>query len=253
MYYKLSWYSMIIGRYFSEAALDVYNCHHVLFNNSLLENNFGTGIVNASYRGNTGGASFGYNSLPLSFSSPTLQVSHSVFRNNSATATSAFRTSSQAFFAQIFTGRGGSMAVFVNESLHDLRITISDCVFENNFARSFGGGVYLLLGGFGTHHRVEVQRARVRSNVAQLGGGGFQASFFNNGPEEDPLLMRFDDCRFEGNSGIAGGGIFVFTSTDGIYVCTLLFLTPLSPPSLSLSVTRWYRKPGPDSLHPLHR
>ena len=204
-------------RLFTEAVLDVFNCHHVVFNDSLLENNFGTGIVNASYRGNTGGASFGYNTLPLDFSSPRLTVSHCVFRNNSATATSAFRTSSQAFFAQIFSGRGGAMAVFVNESRHDLRVLIHDCVYEDNFARSFGGGVYLLLGGFGRGHEVLVVRARVRSNVALFGGGGFQASFFNNGPEDDPLLMGFDDCRFQGNTGIAGGGIFVFTSTDGMY------------------------------------
>ena len=52
-----------------------------------------------------------------------------------------------------------------------------------------------------------------------IGGGGFQASFFNNGPEDAPLMMRFDDCLFENNSGIAGGGVFVFTSTDGKCVC----------------------------------
>ena len=64
-----------------------------------------------------------------------------------------------------------------------------------------------------------VERVRIVSNVARLGGGGIQASFFNNGPEEDPLLMRFDGCRFENNSGIAGGGVFVFTSTDGMLMC----------------------------------
>jgi hypothetical protein len=202
-------------RMFAEAALDIFNCHHILFNHSLLQDNSGTGIVNASYRGNTGGVSFGYNTLPVNFSSPSLLVTDCVFRNNSARATSAFRTSSQAFFAQIFTGRGGSLALFVNESRYDLDVTIRNCTFTGNTARSFGGGVYLLLGGFGTSHRVVVKRARVISNVAQLGGGGFQASFFNNGPEDAPLMMRFDDCLFENNSGIAGGGVFVFTSTDG--------------------------------------
>ena len=215
-------------RSFSEAALDIFNCHHILFNNSLLENNFGTGIVNAHYRGNTGGVSFGYNTLPTNFSSPMLQVAHSVFRNNSARATSAFLTSSQAFFAQIFTGRGGSLAIFVNESRHDLDALITNCTFESNIARSFGGGVFLLLGGFGTHHKVVVERVVVVSNVAIQGGGGFQAAFFNNGPEEDPLLMRFDDCRFENNSASAGGGVFVFTSTHGMfmYLCIVCLCSP---------------------------
>ena len=59
---------------FAEAALDIFNCHHILFNHSLLQDNSGTGIVNASYRGNTGGVSFGYNTLPVNFSSPSLLV-----------------------------------------------------------------------------------------------------------------------------------------------------------------------------------
>ena len=234
---------------FTEAALDIFNCHHVLFNHSLLQDNSGTGIVNASYRGNTGGVSFGYNTLPVNFSSPSLLVTDCVFRNNSARATSAFRTSSQAFFAQIFTGRGGSLALFVNESRYDLDVTIRNCTFTENTARSFGGGVYLLLGGFGTSHRVVVERARVISNVAQLGGGGFQASFFNNGPEDAPLMMRFDDCLFENNSGIAGGGIFVFTSTDGkclfrnslggaflVYSGTPLIQTPMGQKKVSILI-----------------
>ena len=211
-------FSTNVDRFFTEAVLDVFNCHHVFMNDSLLENNQGSGIVNASYRGNTGGVSFGYNTLPLEFNTPQLLVSHSKFRNNRATATSAFRTSSQAFFAQIFTGRGGALAIFSNESNHDLNLTISDCLFENNTARSFGGGVYLLLGGFTTHHKIRVERVNARYNTAQLGGGGFQASFFNNGPEEDPLLMSFVECEFSNNRGIAGGAIFVITSTDGIYV-----------------------------------
>ena len=107
------------------------------------------------------------------------------------------------------------MAVFVNESRYDLQVTISDCFYEDNYARSFGGSVYLLLGGFGTHHTIVMESSMLKSNVARLGGGGVQASFFNNGPEEDPLLMRFNECVFEGNTGIAGGGLFVFTSTDG--------------------------------------
>ena len=107
------------------------------------------------------------------------------------------------------------MAVFSNESRHDILVNITDCVYESNFARSFGGGIYLLLGGFGTHHKIYMERTRVLSNIGLIGGGGVQASFFNNGLEDDPLLMAFYGCEVTNNSGIAGGGIFVFTSTDG--------------------------------------
>ena len=203
-------------RYFSEAALDIFNCHHTLMNSSELEHNRGSGIVNANYRGNTGGVSFGYNTLPENFSTPILRVSNSVFRNNSATATSVFLTSSEAFFAQIFTGRGGSMAVFINESHHDIIVTISDCFYENNTARSFGGAMYFLLGGFRTHHKIFVERTRIVSNTGKIGGGGVETAFFNVGPDNDPLLTTFVDCEFISNTAIAGGGLFVFTSTGGM-------------------------------------
>ena len=108
------------------------------------------------------------------------------------------------------------MAVFANESQHDISVTISDCVFEKNHARSFGGGMYLLLGGLTTHHSILVQRTRFVSNIGQLGGGAAQVSFFNDGPQETPLVMTFIDCDIVNNTARAGGGIYVFPSTAGM-------------------------------------
>ena len=110
------------------------------------------------------------------------------------------------------------MAVFCNESLHDIRVTISDCVFESNYAHLFGGGVYLLLGGFGTHHRILMERTHVVSNIGQTAGGGILAAFSNNGPEEDPLLMTFVDCKINNNSAQAGAGIYAYTDSKWITV-----------------------------------
>ena len=181
-----------------------------------MEHNRGTGRVFLSYRGNTGGVSFGYNTLPSHFSSPSLYVQNSSFFNNSATAESSFLTlTSQAFFAQIFAGRGGAMGVFINESHHDVIVEILDCVFEQNYARSFAGGLYLLLGGFTTHHKAFLRRTHFDLNAAQLGGGAVQLSFFNIGSEDDPLLAFFDNCTFSNNSAVAGGSIFALTSSTG--------------------------------------
>ena len=110
------------------------------------------------------------------------------------------------------------MAVFCNESHHNIRVTISSCFFENNYAHLFGGGAFFLLGGFGTHHRILMERTQVVSNVGQIGGGGIQAGFFNSGPEEDPLLMTFVDCGIYNNSAQAGAGVFVFTDSKWITV-----------------------------------
>ena len=110
------------------------------------------------------------------------------------------------------------MAVFCNESRHNICVTISDCVFDNNYARSFGGGAYLLLGGFGTHHRILMERTHVVSNFGHIGGGGIQVSFLNSGPEEDPLLMTFVDCEIYNNSAQAGAGVYVYTDSKWITV-----------------------------------
>ena len=111
------------------------------------------------------------------------------------------------------------MAVFCNESRHNIRVlTISDCVFENNYAHIYGGGVYFLLGGFGTHHRILMERTQVVSNIGQIGGGGILATFFNSGPEEDPLLMTFFDCEINSNSALTGAGIYVVTDSKWITV-----------------------------------
>ena len=103
------------------------------------------------------------------------------------------------------------MAVFSNESRYNINVTISNCVFENNYARTFGGGVYLLLGGFGTHHRILMERTLLVSNIAQIGGGGILAVFFNSGPEDDPLLMIFVDCEIRKNSTLIYRRWFLFT------------------------------------------
>ena len=110
------------------------------------------------------------------------------------------------------------MAVFCNESRYSIRVTISSCFFENNYAHLFGGGAFFLLGGFGTHHRILMERTHVVSNIAQIGGGGILAIFFNSGPEEDPLLMTFVDCEINSNSALAGAGLYVYTDSKWITV-----------------------------------
>ena len=197
--------------------MDVFNCQEVLLANSDFENNSGTGIVLKSYRGNAGGVAIGINSASASFlSSPSVQISNCTFVNNSALATSKFHTISQTAFNLIFTGRGGGLGVFVNESFFNVSLEISDCTFENNFARSFGGGIYILLNGRTAQHITTVERTSFLSNVAQLhGGGGMQLSYLSNGIPGSPHTTNFTDCTFQNNRAEGGGGIYVFTSFQG--------------------------------------
>ena len=160
------------------------------------------------YRGNSGGVAFGYN-MAGSIEKPILRVVRSEFRNNSAITESTFHTSSQTASERIFSGRGGSMAVYINVSHHNINVTISNCVYENNFARSYGGGIYLGLSekndaGY-SQNDVLIKETNFTSNTAGLGGGGFVLFY----PE-----AQIVDCIFTNNSATAGGGIFISSPID---------------------------------------
>ena len=128
-------------------------------------------------------------------------------------------------------------------------MTISDCIFESNFAQSFGGGIYLLLGeSVIIHQEILVQRTRIDSNIGQVGGGGVAAGFTNTEPPEKPLVMTFIDCEIRNNTGTAGGGISVASITGMCLILNAIFLFALS----SLSVLRWGRKPLSSEKYLLH-
>ena len=157
-------------RSFTEAVLDIYNCGNISISNSNFIDNSGTGISRCSFRGNTGAASIGYNNNPISFSEIVAKVSHCNFTNNRATAERRERSTNGAFFSRIFPGRGGSLGVFYNESYHDIVLRLSDNHFQNNYARSFGGAVYLIIFGEGTQNMIILQRNTFIDNFARLGG-----------------------------------------------------------------------------------
>ena len=190
-------------RYFTEAALDVFNCQDVLFNDTLLEHNRGTGIDRATYRGNSGGVTFSYN-MPGNITHQNLQVFNSIFRNNCALAAPTFHASSQAITTKVFTGRGGSMAIITRNSIS---IAIRNCTYENNFAQIHGGGLYLaILEGISTscsHKDIVIERTQFASNIAGIGGGGIVMF--------TPAL-KIVDCNITNNSASAGGGIFAYHS-----------------------------------------
>ena len=202
--------------------LDIYNCLSTSLINSSFVDNTGSGISNSSYRGNTGAVSIGFNNVPDHVQN--VLVSGCNFTNNSATARSVFRTSSQAFSSQIFSGRGGALGVFINESFYNISVVISDSRFEHNYARSFGGSMYLLFTGFNTQHTINVDRTWVISNMAVLGGGGVQLSYISNGIPSSPHMMNFTDCVFDGNRGVAGGGMYVYPSVVGKCVTCIVWL-----------------------------
>ncbi len=201
---------MYCNRYFKEAVLDVYNCQNVTLNFLTLRNNSGNGRLHESARGNTGGIGIGYNMLPAVFTNPTLTLSNSNFIGNQAMG---FLTPEQAVRDLVYIGRGGGVGLFMNESMHSLWIVITDCLFEENVARLFGGGMFLLTTGYvEVQHQVTIERCRFIKNLANSGGGGMQLALLQTGDMEQPHSFVYTDCLFEMNRGGTGGGIYIFVS-----------------------------------------
>ena len=188
--------------YFAESVLDIFNSFYVLINGTIFEHNIASGIDDVSYRGNSGGVAFGYNNIP-SNQSMLLQVVSSIFMNNSATATSSFRSSTNLTADKIYTGRGGALAVYKSElALNNLTIIIRKCIFAHNYARSHGGGMYLH--AFTKHLLVE--ETTITYNTAGIGGGGIAFWY--------PQII-VNNCTIANNMAFAGGGIFVETTVFG--------------------------------------
>ena len=212
---------IFLYRTFSEAVLDIYNCHKISITYSTFHDNRGTGITRYRFHGNTGAVAIGFNGVPTQYIQPQVIISNCNFTRNSATAEAMLRSTSEAFFDGIFSGRGGGVGVFFNEDYHNVTVRIVDNKFQSNYARLFGGGVFFVIFNEGTHHVLDLERNIFDSNIAVLGGGAIQMTFISNGIREDPHVTSFIDCLFQNNSGASGGGIMVYTATlQGIFcVC----------------------------------
>lgn len=197
-------------REFTEAVFDIYNSAEVSITDSTFVNNSGTGISRFSFRANTGAVAVGYNNIPNKFTRISLEVLRCNFTNNSATAERRVRSTNSAFFSQVFSGRGGGIGIFYNESFYNISVRISDNFFINNYARSFGGGVYMVVFGDGTQNINSLERNVFTGNFARLGGGGIICTFFSNGLPERPHSTFITDCTFDNNAGQTGGGLFLY-------------------------------------------
>ena len=195
-------------RYFTEAVLDVFNCQNVTITNTIVQDNSGTGRLIKTYRGNSGGIAIGFNTLPENYLNPTIHISNTIFQNNQA---NGFRTPNRAVAAGVYLGRGGGLGLFLNESMQNLTITISDCVFENNSVRLFGAGLFILTQSYLYNQiNIFVERCRFGQNSANFGGGGVQLSYLHSGNNSRPHTVIFSHCTFVDNRAPSGSGIYIF-------------------------------------------
>lgn len=196
--------------------MDVFNCQSVVLDYVVFENNTGTGSSLHSFRGNTGGLALGFQNYPSHMESPQVRIENSKFIRNSAVATSSFLTSEKTLSRRIFTGRGGSLGIFIDEHMQNVSINISDSDIIGNYARSYGGGVFIIINGYSTQHILTIERTTIATNYGQLAGSGVFLGFLSATDNVTvPHTVVFRDCNFENNTGLSGGGIYIITSFIG--------------------------------------
>ena len=79
---------------------------------------------------------------------------------------------------------------------------LQNCTFSYNFARSFGGGSYVILFGRTTHHFIRIYDCMYLGNTAGIGGGGAIVGYL---PVTEGLEafneVQFRRCHFSDNKG----------------------------------------------------
>ena len=143
------------------------------------------------------------------------EIARCGFINNRATAATMVRVTNNAFSTRIFSGRGGGLGIFYNESYHNITLIITNTCFENNFARSFGGAVYLVKFGEQTQNVYMLRGNNFTNNLAPLGGGGMANTYFSSGIPDAPNTLLMANCTFIGNVGQTGGALSLYLPYEG--------------------------------------
>ena len=196
--------------------MDIYNTLDATIMGCTFFNNSGTGISRFPFRGNTGAVAIGFNNVIADKNiRPAIIVSNCNFTDNRATANLSFLTTDNALSRQVYTGRGGALGIFINESIHHTIINIYTNVFVRNYARSFGGGVYVIIFGQNTQHIVRVSRSVFEDNVAIVGAGALLVTFYSIGVREIPHTVILSDCSFTRNVGESGGAVLIGITDQG--------------------------------------
>ena len=190
--------------------MDIYNCLNVQVTDSTFIGNTGMAfITDTSFRGNAGGIAIGINNHPFNTFDPFITIQNCTFCKNRAEPMDADTVSTtQLYSRQIIVGRGGGVGIYIRE---DTRVsaTIEDCRFEENFASTFGGGLYIILAGEISNHSIQVRRSKFIGNEAENGGGGglhigYFAAF------RTLYSATIADCIFISNKAPFGGGSYIF-------------------------------------------
>ncbi|KAL5494004.1 hypothetical protein EMCRGX_G015272 [Ephydatia muelleri] len=206
-------------------ALDVYNCLTTEIVDCSFEDNYATSVIQDSqYRGNAGGVAIGIHGVVrgTNQTKPSVLVAGSSFARNIAQPDNQV-TSSTLIQRRVFVGRGGGLAVYVEEDAPVI-ITINGCTFSNNSATTRGGGVFLFLDGTRSGHMFLLANSVLEGNsvtASNGGGGGVVVTLFIPLDKRFPNNVLISNCTLLRNQAHYGGGAYVLPALspgDGYYV-----------------------------------
>lgn len=156
---------------------------------------------------------------PLNGISLSVLIRDSYFRNNSVqAAVTGQQTTSQLLRRNLPTGRGGGCAVNVN-SITSVSVLVQDCIFERNFALTYGGGLYCAWDKASGHTTI-LNRTMFMENESPGGAGGVELGFARGGTNGNRVFAY--DLRFVRNRATYGGGAYVFIAGKFSQHCVLV-------------------------------
>ena len=134
---------MDISSGFRSSAVDIYNSLHVEVTNSKFRDNY-VSTLNDRFRADAAGLSVAYNFPIIPVTQPMLVVEGCRFEHNRAmTDEPLFSQIDKVFNQKIYPARGGGMCIIITEYQTNITNYIRNCVFYNNSALAFGGGLYV--------------------------------------------------------------------------------------------------------------
>eukprot|EP00731_Ephydatia_muelleri_P010203 Em0005g789a len=187
------------------------------------EDNYATSVIQDSqYRGNAGGVAIGIHGVVrgTNQTKPSVLVAGSSFARNIAQPDNQV-TSSTLIQRRVFVGRGGGLAVYVEEDAPVI-ITINGCTFRNNSATTRGGGVFLFLDGTRSGHMFLLANSVLEGNsvtASNGGGGGVVVTLFIPLDKRFPNNVLISNCTLLRNQARGDGYYVSFENSlfDGNY------------------------------------
>ena len=112
-------------------------------------------------------------------------------------------------------GRGGGLSIFFKGKAENNVIYVTGCHFEDNYAL-WGGGIFIEFHDQVQNNTFEVKNCTFRDNSARFAGGGVRSGVTAHSDKQllIPNRMKYEDCRFESNQAIWGGGVSYYQTSS---------------------------------------